>query len=225
MERTKEQWRDWFGVSMLLNGHGFIPGNPRTRGICGRKEVLDRWGPAVELTEGIGAPCRGYEFREEDGEPYHLYVIELFQRVHQRKLLRRVLPYHFARGLAVEASGGAVNWVAFAMSRCFPRHKKSAFVPLSEYAAYDVPVPWIHEKVFPAVVHDAPRPKAPESQVCFLGNSCRCKYHLNLPKLWVVATTSLLFHITAHLWKTFGFNLKGSIRNRNCAGGHTDCRT
>ena len=133
----------------MLSNRGFIPGDPLTRNFCGRAEVIDRWGPAVELVEGAGAPCKGYEFREEDGERYHLYVTELFQRVHQRKLVRKVLPFHFERGLAVEASGGSVNWVAFAMSRCFPRHKKSPFAPLSEYAAMDVPVPWNYNKVLP----------------------------------------------------------------------------
>ena len=154
MERTQEQWRNWFRCCMMLSGRGFIPGNPKTRTICGRSEMEAYWGPAVEFTEGIGAPCRGYEFRDEDGERYHLYVTELFERVHQRKLQRRILPYHFARGLAVEASGRPVNWTAFAMSRCFPRHKKSPFAPLPEYAGVSAPVPWVHKRVLP-VLEDA----------------------------------------------------------------------
>ena len=149
MDRSKDEWRQWFKVCMMLNDHGFIPGDPRMRSICGRAEVIQRWGLAVEFVEGVGAPCRGYEFRDEDGERYHMYVIELFERVHQRKLLRRVLPFHFARGLAVEASGGAVDWVTFAMTRCFAAHKKSQFVALDEYTEVEAPLPWNYEKILP----------------------------------------------------------------------------
>lgn len=134
---------------MLLNGRGFVPGIPATRTICGRGKVIERWGLAVDFVEGIWAPYRGNELRDEDGEMYHLYVIELFERVHQRKLLRRVLPFHFARGLAVEAQGGSVNLVSFAMSRCFPRHKITPFIPLLEYSTVNAPLLWINKRVIP----------------------------------------------------------------------------
>ena len=173
MERSKEEWRQWFRVCMLLTGHGFIPGDPRTRNVCGRAEVIDRWGPAVEYVEGVGGPCRGYDFRDEDGEEYHLYVLELFQRVHQRKLQRRVLPFHFARGLAMEASGGSVNWVAFAMNRCFPRHKRSPFLPLTEYASVNTPLPWTHVKVLPQIVEvGRPRPVMMHAEVRYQTQYC-----------------------------------------------------
>ena len=105
MERSRAQWEEWFSVCMLINGLGFLPGDPVTRNICGRSEVIERWGLGVEFTEGAGSPCRGYQFCDKDGEDYHLYVTGLFERVHQRTLLHRVLPFHFARGLAVESKG------------------------------------------------------------------------------------------------------------------------
>ena len=150
---------------MLLNGHGFVPGDPATHHVFGKHEVEARWGPAVEFVEGIGAPCRGFELRDEDGEEYNLYVTELFERVHQRPLLRRVLPLHFARGLGVEAKGEPVNWVAFAMRRCFPGQKKTPFAPGVRFANVVAPYPWIHGKVPPIPDGPAPRLVRPANPV------------------------------------------------------------
>ena len=212
---------------MLLNGHGFIPGNPRTREICGRREVIDRRGPAVEFTEGIGAPCRGYEFREEDGERYHLYVIELFERVHQRKLVRRLLPYHFARGLAVEAAGGAMNWIAFAMTRCFPKHKRSPFVPLTEFSATEVAVPWVHKKVLPAPEVNAHAPLAPEIQVKISKQICSFTYVQilrNIPALRNLSPPVPVLISVPEPWTSLWFNLKWTSECRKCAGRNANRR-
>ena len=125
---------------MLLNASGFIPSDPRFRNVCPSSEVVARWGRKT-------GP--GYAFREIDGEEYHLYVEELFCRVHQRAMVSRILPLHFARGLLEESRGGNVNWASFAMIRCFPAHKRTAFEPWPEYAEVRDPLPWTHPKVLP----------------------------------------------------------------------------
>ena len=96
---------------------------------------------------------------------YNLYVTESFERVHQRTLLSRVLPYHFARGVAVEASGGAVNWVAFAITRCFPRHKRSPFIPATRFANVNAPLPWTYKKVLPEAATDRAGPPVTSAPV------------------------------------------------------------
>lgn len=89
------------------------------------------------------------EFRESDGEENHLYVEELFTRVHQRPMVQRLLPLHFARGLLEESRGSPVNWAGFAMVRCFSPLKRSPFQPHPDYADAREPVPWVHPKVLP----------------------------------------------------------------------------
>lgn len=131
----------------MLNGTGFVPGDPGSRDVFGKHEVIARHGPALDI-EGGGA-ARGYKFRDEDGEEYNLYVIELYERVHQRTLRHGLLPLHFARGLAVESAGDPVNWVAFAMARCFPPWKKSPFAPLEKFSQVKKPFPFFNKRVLP----------------------------------------------------------------------------
>lgn len=133
-------------------------GDPASREVCSKREVVQRWGREVEFYKGEGGACRGYEFREEDGKGYHLYVSELFERVHQRSLCRRILPLHFARGLAMEARGEQVNWLAFSMSRFFSGHKQTPFNPLEKYTSLSAPLPWVYVKVLPALKFDIAGP-------------------------------------------------------------------
>ena len=146
---------------MLLNRRGFLPGDPDSRQICPKRDIVARYGPPVPLVEGQCGAAVGYECREDDGEEYNEYVRELYERVHQRPLLRWVIPLHFARGLAVEASGGEVNWLLFAMQRCFTARKKTIFVPLEKYRNVHAPLPWINEKCVPLAdpVEAMPRPR------------------------------------------------------------------
>ena len=131
----------------MLTGSGFLPGDPGSRHRIGKHKIVERHGPAVEF--GGGGAARGYELREEDGEEYNLYVVELYERVHQRVLREGLLPLHFLRGLAVEREGEQVNWVGFAMARCFPTWKRTAFVPMDKFANVNTPYPFLHKRVLP----------------------------------------------------------------------------
>ncbi|KAG0622765.1 hypothetical protein M758_3G121600 [Ceratodon purpureus] len=137
---TEDEWAVWFETCMLLPATGFIPSDPEYRHVAPSREVVARWG------EKCGS---GYEFRECDSAEYHLYVEELFTRVHQRPMVERLLPLHFARGLLEESRGSPVNWAAFAMIRCFSHLKRSPFQPHPDFADATEPVPWIHPKVLP----------------------------------------------------------------------------
>ncbi|KAG0574909.1 hypothetical protein KC19_VG301800 [Ceratodon purpureus] len=137
---TEDKWAAWFETCMLLPATGFIPSDPTFRHVAPSRDVVARWG------EKSGS---GYEFRESDGEEYHLYVEELFTRVHQRPMVQRLLPLHFARGLLEESRGSPVNWAGFAMVRCFSPLKRSPFQPHPDYADATEAVPWVHPKVLP----------------------------------------------------------------------------
>ena len=137
---TEDDWAIWFEKCMLLPASGFIPSHPAYRNVSPPCEVVERWG------EKTGS---GYTFRDSDGEAYHRYVEELYARVHQRPMVERILPLHFARGLLEELQGSDVNWTAFAVRRCFSHHKRTAFVPLPEYANVTTPLPWMNPKVLP----------------------------------------------------------------------------
>ena len=137
---TEDEWAAWFETCMLLPATGFIPSDPTFRHVAPSRDVVARWG------EKSGS---GYEFRESDGEEYHLYVEELFTRVHQRPMVQRLLPLHFARGLLEESRGSPVNWAGFAMVRCFSPLKRSPFQPHPDYADATEAVPWVHPKVLP----------------------------------------------------------------------------
>lgn len=131
----------------MLNGSGFIPGDTTTHHIFKKQDIIQRHGAAMEY-DGGGASL-GYEFLEEDSEEYNLYVVELYERVHQRLLLQRLLPLHFARGLAVERAGEPVDWLEFAMACCFLAWKRTPFVPLDKFANNSIPYPFIHRSVLP----------------------------------------------------------------------------
>ena len=125
---------------MLLPATGFIPSDLTFRNVAPSREVVARWG------EKCGP---GYEFRDSDGEEYHLYVEELYARVHQCPMEYRILPLHFARGLLEESKGSDVNWAAFAMIRCFSHLKRAPFQPHPEFEDVTAPLPWKHPKVMP----------------------------------------------------------------------------
>ena len=139
--RRKTEWEQWFHRCLLLPNSGFVPSDPGSKHISPPSEVVTRWG------EKQGA---GYIFLECDGEEYYLYVCELFQRVHQRRMMNRTLPLHFARGLLEESKGNPVDWTAFAMLRCFPAQRKRPFHPWGPYEHVRRPLPWLHPKCLPA---------------------------------------------------------------------------
>ena len=140
MDRSREDWEAWFKHCMLLPSTGFIPSDPASKLTSPPADVVAHWGEK----EGTG-----YAFRESDGEAYHEYVKELFLRVHQREMVDRILPLHFARGLLKESRGSPVNWAAFAMRRCFPGQRRRPFEPFSEFAELGGPLPWTHPQVMP----------------------------------------------------------------------------
>ena len=141
MPVTVEEWAMWFEKCMLLPACGFIPSHPAYRNVSPPCDVVQRWGEKTGV--------HGYPFRESDGEDYHLYVEELYNRVHQRPMPERLLPLHFARGLLEESRGSQVNWVAFAVKRCFAHHKRTQFQPLPQYANVKAALPWVNPKVMP----------------------------------------------------------------------------
>ena len=128
---------------MLLPDAGFVSSDPAAKMVSPPSDVVAHWGQK----QG-----KGYVFRESDGEEYFLYVNELFTRVHQREMVDRTLPLHFARGLLEESRGSQVNWAKFAMLRCFAGHKRTPFVPFPDFAEVNYPLPWVHPKVMPATV-------------------------------------------------------------------------
>ena len=146
MARSKQQWHAWFKRCMLLPDAGFVPSDPAAKLTSPPSDVVAHWGAKESA---------GYVFRESDGEEYFLYVNELFTRVHQRDMVNRTLPLHFARGLLEESRGGQVNWAKFAMLRCFAGHKRTPFTPFPDFAEVNAPLPWIHPKVMPARPTDA----------------------------------------------------------------------
>ena len=148
MPRAKdvvEIWRGWFRDTMLLTEGAFIPGDPKNKFMYHRETVVEYWGEKDDI---------GYCLREEDGVVYNNYVVELYERVHQREMRDPPrLPLHFARGLMAEADGVCVNWCAFAIKRCFPGQKKTNFNVLPKFKDVTEPLPFTWPKIFPRT-HD-----------------------------------------------------------------------
>ena len=139
--RRNADWEPWFEHCTLLPSSGFLPNDHAASHVSPPCDVIARWG---------AKQSDGYAFRECDVEEYYLYVSELFQHVHQRPMVNRSFPLHFARGLLEEGKGNPVDWTSFAMLRCFPAARKRPFHLWGPYEHVRRPLPWQHPKCLPA---------------------------------------------------------------------------
>ena len=124
----------WFVSFMRLHNRGVTPTVTPTEFMPSRPDLAEYWGQRSG---------RGFVFQNQDIPEYEIYVRELFSRVYQLPWpLGGVLPFHFARGLMVEALSYEVNWADFAYIVTHP-HQSRTGIPriLPEYKALDAPLP------------------------------------------------------------------------------------
>lgn len=133
----------WFVACMRLHNRGVIPSVTPSEFMPGHKALAAFWGPRSSL---------GYIFNDHGVPAYEIYVRQLFSRVLQLPWpMSAVLPFHFARGLLVEALGVEVNWATFGYNSTHP-HQSNSSIPriLPEFRALVSPLPAL-AIVMPAV--------------------------------------------------------------------------
>lgn len=67
----------WLNQIMMLLKGGFLSGDPINKLVYRKDAMIAYWG---------SNNTDGYSLRAEDKAAYNNYVIELFERVHQRKM-------------------------------------------------------------------------------------------------------------------------------------------
>ena len=125
---------EWFVAYMRLHNRGCIPTVTPSEFMPGRRALAAFWGPRSSL---------GFMFNDQGVPAYEVYVRSLFSRVLQLPWpMSGVLPFHFARGLMVEALGVEVNWAEFGYRSTHP-HQSHSGIPriLPEFAALITPLP------------------------------------------------------------------------------------
>ena len=134
MEVVEEASIAWFVAFMRLHNRGVIPMVTPSEFMPTRTALADYFGYRS---------ARGYVFDDQGLPSYEIYVRQLYSRVLQQPWpVSGVLPFHFARGLFVEALGMEVNWAVFAFRATHP-HQSQSDVPrlLPEYKALESPLP------------------------------------------------------------------------------------
>lgn len=124
----------WFVVYLRLHNRGVTPSVTPNEFMPSKPALIEYWGPRAST---------GYLFSDRGIPGYELYVKELFRRVLQLPWpVTGVLPYHFARGLLVEALGVEVNWAEFVYRKTHP-HQSNSTLPriLPEFRALRSPLP------------------------------------------------------------------------------------
>ena len=124
----------WFVGFMRLHNRGVIPKVTPNEYMPSRPAMVDFFGPPSR---------RGYVFADQGLPEYAVYVRHLFSRVIQMPWpLSGVMPFHFARGLLVEAMGVEVNWAEFAFRQTHPYQSQSG-IPriLPEFKSLQEPLP------------------------------------------------------------------------------------
>ena len=124
----------WFIAYMRLHCRGVTPMVTPNELMPCRPAMVEYWGPRS---------AQGWTFNDQGLPGYELYVKELFCRVLQLPWpISGVLPYHFARGLVVEALGIEVNRADFAYRITRP-HQSHSGIPrvLPEFKSLRAPLP------------------------------------------------------------------------------------
>lgn len=134
MALVEESSVAWFVEFMRLHNRGVIPTVTPTEFMPSKKALVEYFGPRCG---------RGYTFDDQGIPAYEIYVRQLFSRVLQQPWpMSGILPFHFARGLMVEALGMEVNWADFAFRITHP-HQSHSGIPriLPEYKSLVEPLP------------------------------------------------------------------------------------
>ena len=124
----------WFHEVMRLHRNGLTPKVTPNEYMPSRPMLAEFWGPRA---------AAGYTFHDHGMAEYEAYVRELYGRVLQLPWpVSGLLPFHFARGLVVEAMGIEVNWCEYAYIVTHPPQSNRG-VPriLRQYAGLIMPLP------------------------------------------------------------------------------------
>ncbi|KAG0596865.1 hypothetical protein M758_UG290500 [Ceratodon purpureus] len=98
----------WYKHMLCLPSEGFVPSKTRSH-LYSKKECRERLG----ASNWYGR----YPWRHRGGPAFIGYVMELFERVYQKKLYESdMLPWHFARRLLAQEDSVKVDWAQYAVA-------------------------------------------------------------------------------------------------------------